>query len=151
MSNYTVSRRGDATDYMASYEGFGEMLSYTDSLGAEQVALTWRRMPPGTGGRGSYGHRHMTQEEIYLVTAGTVTFKVDDDVFEAGPGTAVRISPQALRSIHNDGDERGRDRALLSPRRRPRPRGRHRGRVLDRLRPGAGRAGAPAGRACFIL
>lgn len=104
MSEYTISRRGDAHDYMEGYEGFGEMLSYTDPLRAEQVALTWRRMPPGTGGRGSYGHRHMTQEEIYLVTAGAVTFKVGDDVFEAGPGTAVRIAPDALRSVHNDGD-----------------------------------------------
>jgi len=104
MSHYTISTSGDARDYMEGYEGFGEMLSHTDSLGAEQVALTWRRMPPGTGGRGSYGHRHATQEEVCLVTAGTVTFKVGDDVFEAGPGTAVRIAPEALRSIHNDGD-----------------------------------------------
>ena len=102
MSDYTISRRGDATDYMASYEGFGEMLSYTNCLGAEQVALTWRRMPPGTGGRGSYGHRHKTQEEIYLVTAGTVTFKVGDDVFEAGPQTAVRMTGDAFYSVHND-------------------------------------------------
>jgi quercetin dioxygenase-like cupin family protein len=104
MSDYTISTPADARDYMEGYEGFGEMLSHTDSLEAEQVALTWRRMPPGTGGRGSYGHRHRTQEEICLVTAGTVTFKVGDDVFEAGPGTAVRIAPAALRSIHNDGD-----------------------------------------------
>lgn len=103
MSDYTISTREDARDYMEGYEGFGEMLSHTDSLDAEQVALTWRRMPPGTGGRGSYGHRHLTQEEIYLVTAGTVTFKIGGDVFEAGPGTAVRIAPDALRSIHNDG------------------------------------------------
>ena len=62
-------------------------------------------MPPGTGGRGSYGHRHRTQEEIYFVTSGIVTFKVGDDVFEAGPRTAVRIAPHALRSIHNDTEE----------------------------------------------
>jgi quercetin dioxygenase-like cupin family protein len=36
--------------------------------------------------------------------AGTVTFKIGDDVFEAGPKTAVRIAPHAVRSIHNDGD-----------------------------------------------
>jgi mannose-6-phosphate isomerase-like protein (cupin superfamily) len=36
------------------------------------------------------------------VTAGTVTFKVGDDVFEAGPGTAVRVAARALRSLHND-------------------------------------------------
>lgn len=102
---YTVVSSGDATDYMADYEGFGEMRSFTRELGAEQIAFTWRRMPAGTGGRGSYGHRHKTQEEIYFVVSGTITFKVGDDVFEAGPKTAVRIAPQALRSIHNDTGE----------------------------------------------
>lgn len=105
MSDYTVSSREEATDYMAQFEGYGEMRSYTGCLGAEQMALTWRRMPPDTGGRGSYGHRHRSQEELYLVTAGRVTFKIGDDVFEGGPGTAVRVPPPELRSVHNDGDE----------------------------------------------
>jgi quercetin dioxygenase-like cupin family protein len=61
-------------------------------------------MPPGTGGRGGYGHRHRTQEELYLVVEGTLTFKVGDDVFEAGPGAAVRLAPGAVRSVHNDSD-----------------------------------------------
>ena len=78
------------------------MRSFTGALGAAQVAFTWRRMPAGTGGRGSYGHRHKTQEEVYFVISGTVTFKVGEDVFEAGPGMAVRVAPEALRSIHND-------------------------------------------------
>ncbi len=105
MADYSIATRAEATDYMAEYEGFGEMRSYTGPIAAEQVAFTWRLMPPGTGGRGSYGHRHLTQEEIYFVSAGTVTFKIGDDVFEAGPGTAVRIAPQAFRSIHNDTTE----------------------------------------------
>lgn len=104
MSIYTITPREDALDFMANYPGFGEMRSYTGALGNEQVALTWRSMPAGTGGRGSYGHRHRTQEEVYLVLSGTVTFKIDDDVLEAGPKTAVRIAPAALRSIHNDTD-----------------------------------------------
>jgi mannose-6-phosphate isomerase-like protein (cupin superfamily) len=104
MSDYTVTTRDQAVDFMAAYPGFGEMRGYTAALGAEQVAFTWRRMPPGTGGRGSYGHRHRSQEEIYFVTAGTVTFKIGDHVFDAGPRTAVRIAPEALRSIHNDSD-----------------------------------------------
>jgi mannose-6-phosphate isomerase-like protein (cupin superfamily) len=105
MSDHSVAERTQATDFMADYEGFGEMRSYTGACSAEQVALTWRRMPPGTGGRGSYGHRHRTQEELYLVVAGTVTFKVGDEVFEAGKGTAVRVAPEALRSVHNDGPD----------------------------------------------
>jgi mannose-6-phosphate isomerase-like protein (cupin superfamily) len=104
MSNYTVVKREDAFDFMAQYPGYGEMRMFTGDLGAEQVAFTWRSMPPDTGGRGSYGHSHKTQEEIYFVLSGTVAFKLDDDVFEAGPGTAVRIAPEVVRSVHNDGD-----------------------------------------------
>jgi mannose-6-phosphate isomerase-like protein (cupin superfamily) len=105
MSNYSIATRTDATDWMEGYSGFGEMLSYTEALEAEQVALTWRTMPPDTGGRGSYGHRHLNQEELYLVTSGAVTFKVGDDVFEAAAGTAVRVAGAAFRSVHNDGAE----------------------------------------------
>lgn len=101
--DYTVVKRENAFDFMAQYPGFGEMRMFTGDLGAEQVAFTWRSMPEGTGGRGSYGHRHKTQEEVYFVISGTVTFKLGDDVFEAGPGTAVRIAPPVVRSIHNDG------------------------------------------------
>jgi quercetin dioxygenase-like cupin family protein len=103
MSHYSVAKRDEAQDFMAEYEGFGEMLSYTSPLGTEQVAITWRRMPEGTGGKGSYGHSHKTQEEVVLVLKGNVQFKVGDDVFEAEPGTAVRLAPEAVRSIHNDG------------------------------------------------
>lgn len=104
-ADYSVAAREDAVDYMAEYPGFGELRSYGGALGAEQVAFSWRSMPPGTGGRGSYGHKHRTQEEIVFVISGTVTFKVGDDVFEVGPKAAVRLAPQAVRSIHNDTDE----------------------------------------------
>jgi mannose-6-phosphate isomerase-like protein (cupin superfamily) len=105
MSEYSISKREDAIDYMAEYEGFGEMRSYTNPLETEQVAFTWRQMPPGTGGRGSYGHSHRTQEEIYFVISGTITFKIGSDEFTAGPNTAVRIAPDAVRSIHNDTEQ----------------------------------------------
>ncbi len=102
MSDYTAIRLTDAPDVLGDYPG--EMRFLTRALEAEQAALTYRRMPPGTGGRGSYGHRHRTQEELYLVVEGTLTFKIGDDVFAASAGTAVRVSPLALRSVHNDGD-----------------------------------------------
>lgn len=101
---YSLATREEALDYMAEYPGYGEMRWYTEALGTEQVSFSWRRVPPGTGGRGSYGHRHPGQEEVYFVISGTVTFKVGDDVFEAGPQTAVRVSGDAFRSLHNDTD-----------------------------------------------
>src|SRR5919112_6902632 len=101
---YTVASREDAIDFMADYPEYGEQRWYTTALGAEQVSFSWRRMPPGTGGRGSYGHRHPGQEEVYFVISGVVTFKIGDDVFEAGPQSAVRMTGEDCYAVHNDTD-----------------------------------------------
>ena len=100
--SYSVAKREDAVDFMADYPGFGEMRHYAGALNTEQVSFSWRQMPPDTGGRGSYGHRHPGQEEVYFVISGTLTFKVGDDVFEAGPQTAVRMNGDDFYSVHND-------------------------------------------------
>jgi mannose-6-phosphate isomerase-like protein (cupin superfamily) len=105
MADYAVATRENAANWMADYPDFGEMRSYTNALGCDAVAFTWRLMPPGTGGKGSYGHRHKDQEEIYFVISGKVQFKLGDDVFEAGPQTAVRVPTHVFRSVHNDGPE----------------------------------------------
>jgi mannose-6-phosphate isomerase-like protein (cupin superfamily) len=99
---YSLAGREDALDFMAQYPGYGEQRWYSDALATEQVSFSWRRMLAATGGRGSYGHRHPGQEEVYFVIAGTVTFKVGDDVFQAGPQTAVRMTGEEYYSIHND-------------------------------------------------
>ena len=101
----SVAGREHALDFMAGYPGYGEQRWYSDALATEQVSFSWRRMPPGTGGRGSYGHRHPGQEEVYFVISGTVTFKVGDDIFEAGPQTAVRMTGEDFYSVHNDTDD----------------------------------------------
>src|SRR2546426_3174635 len=100
MADYTIIKREDAEDVLGDYPG--EMRMLTGPLGAEQVALTWRRMPRHTGGKGGYGHRHKAQEELYFVLSGKLQFKLDDDVIECGPGTAIRIAPEVVRSVWND-------------------------------------------------
>lgn len=104
IDGHSIAGREQALDFMADYPGYGEQRWYSDALGAEQVAFSWRRMPPATGGRGSYGHRHPGQEEVYFVISGTVTFKVGDHVFELGPQTAVRMTGEQFYSVHNDTD-----------------------------------------------
>ena len=56
MADYTSVEREQAFDFMAEYPGFGEMRSYAEALGTGQMAFTWRQMPAGTGGRGSYSY-----------------------------------------------------------------------------------------------
>src|SRR5690242_16785250 len=114
-SSYSVASREDALDFMADYPGYGEQRWYTTAVAAEGVSFSWRRMPPGTGGRGSYGHRHPGQEEVYFVISGTVTFKLGDDVFQAGPQTAVRVGGGTFRSVHNDTDAEA-ELLIVSPR-----------------------------------
>lgn len=103
-AGYTICRVEDAPD---AFEGEypGEMRFLTGPLAAEQVAFTYRRMPAETGGKGGYGHRHATQEEIYVVLSGTLEFKLDHEVVELGPLTAVRVAPGTVRSIWNAGPE----------------------------------------------
>jgi mannose-6-phosphate isomerase-like protein (cupin superfamily) len=98
---WTVLPAQDAPDVLGDYPG--EMRFLTQDLGCEQVAFTYRRMEPQTGSKGSYGHRHKTQEEIYFVVSGRLQFKLDDEILEVDGGSAVRVAPEVVRSVWNDG------------------------------------------------
>jgi mannose-6-phosphate isomerase-like protein (cupin superfamily) len=104
MSGYTVKRLEEVPDiFGGKYPGVMRMLS--DPLEAEQVAITHRHMTPKSGGKGGYGHRHKTQEEIYFVVSGTLEFKLDEEVLELHGGSAVRVAPGVVRSVWNEGPE----------------------------------------------
>jgi uncharacterized cupin superfamily protein len=80
-------------------------MSAASNLGNEQIAFMWRRMPPQTGGKGSYGHRHGKDEELYFILDGTVQFKLEDEILELGPGHVVRCAPEVVRSVWNEGPD----------------------------------------------
>jgi len=104
MSDYTILGLDDVPDvFGGKYPGAMRML--TEQLGATQVAFTHRQMPPQSGGKGGYGHRHRTQEEVYFVISGTLQFKLEDEVVDVPGGTAVRIAPRTVRSVWNDGPD----------------------------------------------
>jgi mannose-6-phosphate isomerase-like protein (cupin superfamily) len=91
VGNWTVKPLAEMRDILGDYPG--EMRMTTYEIGAEQVALTYRRMPAQTGGKGSYGHAHKTLEEIYLVLSGALQFKLDGEVLDVPAHTAVRVAP----------------------------------------------------------
>ena len=104
MTDYTLRAITEVPDIFAGRYP-GAMRLMTEALGARQVALTHRVMPPRSGGKGSYGHRHKTQEEIYYVVSGTLQFKLDEEVIDAPAGSVVRVAPKVTRSIWNDGPD----------------------------------------------
>jgi mannose-6-phosphate isomerase-like protein (cupin superfamily) len=103
MANYTLKPLEEIPDVLGDYPG--EMRMGSLGLDCEQVAFTWRRMPPQTGGKGSYGHRHKTQEEVYFVASGTLVFKLEDEVMDVPAGTVVRVGPEVTRSVWNEGPD----------------------------------------------
>jgi mannose-6-phosphate isomerase-like protein (cupin superfamily) len=103
VADYQIVSLEDVDDWLGDYPG--EMRGITYAIGAEQVALTYRRMPQHTGSKGSYGHRHGTQEELYFVLSGRLQFKLGDDVVEVGRHQAVRVPPATVRGVWNDEPE----------------------------------------------
>lgn len=119
MGGYAVKPLADVADVLGDYPGEMRMITY--DVGAEQVALTYRRMPAQTGGKGSYGHRHRTLEELYLVLSGTLQFKLDDEVIDVPARTAVRVAPEVVRSVWNEGPDEA--ELVIASRRIEDPRG----------------------------
>ncbi len=95
MAEYQLVQLEEVDDWLGDYPG--EIRGITYAIGAEQVALTHRRMPQHTGSKGSYGHRHKTQEEIYFVLSGKLLFKLDHEIVEVSARQAVRVPPQTWR------------------------------------------------------
>ena len=59
------------------------------------------RMEPGMD---VHPHRHPFEQVLYIVSR-RVKIHVDDEEFEAGPGSLVRIPPDALHYAEPVGDE----------------------------------------------
>jgi mannose-6-phosphate isomerase-like protein (cupin superfamily) len=113
MAEYTIVSLEDVDDWLGDYPG--EMRGITYAIGAQQVALTYRRMPQHTGSKGYYGHRHRTQEEIYFVISGKLQFKLDDEIVEVGRHQAVRVPPETVRGVYNAEPEDA-ELVIVSPR-----------------------------------
>ena len=105
MSDYTIVRADDVRDHYSGTTVPGEFRSLTRALHAEQVAVTLIRVPPHSDFEQGTGHYHEEQEEIYIVTSGTLTMRFGDDVERVSAGSAVRVAPRTPRSHRNEGDE----------------------------------------------
>ena len=102
---YEIVAADEVDDPYAGSDVPGEFRSLTEALGCSQVALTLIRVPPHSDFEQGTGHRHEQTEEVYLVTRGTLTMRLGDDVHEVGAGTAVRVAPETVRSHRNRGAE----------------------------------------------
>jgi mannose-6-phosphate isomerase-like protein (cupin superfamily) len=105
VSDYSIVRADDVEDAYADSEVPGEFRSLKEALGAEQVAVTLIRVPPHSDFEQGNGHFHEKLEEIYIVTSGTLTMRLGDEVEEVEAASVVRVGPGTTRSHRNEGSE----------------------------------------------
>jgi mannose-6-phosphate isomerase-like protein (cupin superfamily) len=104
--DYAVVDPDEVADHYADDDGVrGEFRSLTDALGCEQLAATLIRVPPHSDFEQGTGHYHEQIEELYLLTRGTLTMRLGDDVRKVSAPAAVRVAGRTPRSHRNEGDE----------------------------------------------
>src|SRR5215203_409273 len=105
MSDYSIVPADEVGGAYAGKDVPGEFRALTEALGAEQVAVTLIRVPPHSDFEQGTGHSHDEQEELYIVTRGTLTMRFGEAVREVGAGSVVRVAPRTVRSHRNLGEE----------------------------------------------
>jgi mannose-6-phosphate isomerase-like protein (cupin superfamily) len=105
MTGYAIVHGDDVEDHYAGTDVPGEFRRLTSALGCEQLGVTLIRVPPHSDFEQGTGHTHEEIEELYLVTRGTLTMRLGDDVHEVRAGSVVRVAPSTPRSHRNLGDE----------------------------------------------
>jgi mannose-6-phosphate isomerase-like protein (cupin superfamily) len=105
MNEFTVVSADDVDDAYAGTSVPGEFRRLSDALGCEQLALTLIRVPPHSDFEQGTGHYHEEQEELYVVTRGTLTMRFGDEIRKLGAGSVARVAPRTPRSHRNEGDE----------------------------------------------
>jgi mannose-6-phosphate isomerase-like protein (cupin superfamily) len=105
MSDYAIVAADDVDDAYDGTDVPGEFRRLTGAAGCEQLAVTLIRVPPHSDFEQGTGHYHDEVEELYLVTRGTLTMRLADDVHHVSAGSVVRVAPRTPRSHRNEGDE----------------------------------------------
>jgi mannose-6-phosphate isomerase-like protein (cupin superfamily) len=105
MSDYTIVAAAEVDNPYGDSDVPGAFRSLTESLGAEQLAVTLIQVPPHSDFEQGTGHFHDEIEELYLVTRGALTMRFGEEVEEVSAGSAVRVAPGTPRSHRNRGDE----------------------------------------------
>lgn len=67
------------------------------------MEISFGIMPPGKSM--PFHHRHRNNEEVYLFLRGQGQFQIDGQVHDVREGTAIRVSPEGVRSWRNHSTE----------------------------------------------
>ena len=74
------------------------------TLGVQAFGMNLVEIPPG-GQIPEHDETGRDQEEVFYILTGNPTMVIDGDEHAAPAGIFVRLGPQHVRTVRNDGDE----------------------------------------------
>ncbi|WP_027119249.1 cupin domain-containing protein [Natronorubrum tibetense] len=86
----------------------------TAALGASNLAINYYELAPGDSFAYGY-HAHEAQEEVFVISSGTVTFETEEGPVDVESGDAIRFAPGEYQQGTNTGTERVEAVALGAP------------------------------------
>jgi mannose-6-phosphate isomerase-like protein (cupin superfamily) len=103
MANYTVKNIKELDNAAEQFglEGM-EARFARKALELEQFGFSYQKMRPDY--RQPFGHRHGSQEEVYLVLDGGGRVKVEDEILELVRWDALRVPPGTTRQFESGND-----------------------------------------------
>jgi mannose-6-phosphate isomerase-like protein (cupin superfamily) len=100
MAGYTkVNLKDEVEDQAPNFglEGKIEARMARVPLELEQQGVTYQRIAPNF--RVPFGHRHKTQEEVYVVLSGSLLANLEGEVVELRPFDALRVPKDTMRGF----------------------------------------------------
>ena len=67
------------------------------ALGGKTLGLSLLKLAPNF--RMPFGHKHVAQEEVYVVVRGSGRIKVDDEIVEVAEWDAIRFDEDTMRNV----------------------------------------------------
>jgi mannose-6-phosphate isomerase-like protein (cupin superfamily) len=102
MPDYTTKNLLDLDDLAAGRAEGIEARFGRSSLDAEHLGVSHFRYGPGV--RAPYGHKHVEQEEVYVVISGSGRMRLDDEFIDLRAWDAVRVAPEVTRGFEGGPD-----------------------------------------------
>src|SRR5215204_1245316 len=99
MANYTKANLRDVEDMAPKFgmpDGMQSRFARGDVEG-KTLGLSLFTLEPGF--RIPFGHKHLSQEEVYVVVRGSGRLKVEDDIVELKQWDAIRFDKDTMRNM----------------------------------------------------
>jgi len=93
LSKYKYPVPGSSNDIVGK-------LFLQEALGLTSAEISINSMKPGD--LIPFIHKHKENEEVYFIIKGTGQILLNDEIFDINEGMAIRVSPDAERTIRNN-------------------------------------------------